>query len=289
MKQGSVRSVSIHFVLTMLAVGLTSMISTNGFAKDFRVDLSAQSVVTIEPTDSIHEPPDIRSGSGFFVQFNDSVVLVTSYLRMQGKRFLWVERENGDRLQATHLRYDPYWGILLAMVDGIDNEDIQPLQLAEPSSTYFLNPGDRAEFVCGKQVQKERYVQGHILPKSEIRTGTPSALLISSDEEPTRYFGGGPVLNKRGEVMGMTLDRIDIALDPTSETKVVITSDVLRDVLSRIDAEPGTFEDGFVQIEEWYESWSKSDAGKSGRSFKTGLSWDRKALSIPLKPLQKQF
>ncbi len=271
MKIGSVRPSYLNLAFSVLISTLLFAISTNAWGKDFRINLSKKAVVAVEPTDSMFEPTNIRSGSGFFVEFDDSIVLVTNYLRMQGNRFLWVELENGDHLQATHLRYDPYWGVLLALVNRIDENDVQPLHLAEPTSTAFLNSGDRVEFVCGKAIQKARYVQGHVLPKSSSRTGTQSALLASTGSEPTRYFGGGPVLNKRGEVLGMTLDRIDTALDPNSETKVVVTSEVLRDFLSRIDAEPGKFEDAFIPIENWYEVWASSEAGKEWQTLQDSL------------------
>jgi S1-C subfamily serine protease len=141
-----------------------------------------------------------KSGSGFFV--TDTGVIVTNAHLARGEETLAALLPGGQELQAKVVYVDPDLDIALAKVDG---ENFPHLALAEATGVRqgenviaIGNPGDAMLFSVTRGIVSAVGKFSNAGPGTWIQTDTP----INPGNS------GGPLLNSRGEVIGINTQKL---------------------------------------------------------------------------------
>ena len=145
-----------------------------------------------------------KSGSGFFV--TGTGVIVTNAHLARGEETLLTLLSNGQQLQAKVVHIDPDLDIALAKVEAASAKGEFPhLTLADASSVHqgenvvaIGNPGDAMLFSVTKGIVSAVGTFPSAGPGTWIQTDTP----INPGNS------GGPLLNSRGEVIGINTQKL---------------------------------------------------------------------------------
>ncbi len=144
------------------------------------------------------------SGSGFFV--TGTGVIVTNAHLARGEETLLTILSNGQQLEARVVHIDPDLDIALAKVERPAGKgDFPHLTLTDPSSVRqgenvlaIGNPGDAMLFSVTKGIVSAVGTFPNAGPGTWIQTDTP----INPGNS------GGPLLNSRGEVIGINTQKL---------------------------------------------------------------------------------
>ncbi|MGB2622799.1 MAG: trypsin-like peptidase domain-containing protein [Candidatus Acidiferrum sp.] len=164
-----------------------------------------------------------KSGTGFFV--TDTGVIATNAHLARGEESLLTILEGGQELEAKVVYIDPELDIALVKVEG---KDFPHLTLADAATVRqgesvlaIGNPGDAMPFSVTKGVVSAVGKFTNAGPGTWIQTDTP----INPGNS------GGPLLNTRGEVIGINTQKL-VKKDVSGIGFALSASDVL-DVLRR--------------------------------------------------------
>jgi serine protease DegQ len=179
------------------------------------LDDTARGVVRIRNT----ECDAVGVGSGFFV---DAATLVTNRHVANGAKQLEVERWNGEPLTATSPSIDPEVDLATIKVAGANAS----MHLAARDAS----PGDRVRAVGYPEAGKITATAGRVIEFFDGATIDPelAGRLMRTSTPIKPGNSGGPVLDRRGEVVGVIF-----ATDARDSTALAIPVSRLRDALSK--------------------------------------------------------
>lgn len=219
---------SDHFDVELRAVedvftgGVMAKLSSAGSA-NLEPELSLEQLVRKTKPAVVYLKGLDKSGTGFFV--TDTGVMVTNAHLARGEESLRAVLPGGQELEAKVVYVDPDLDIALAKVEG---KDLPHLTLADASTVRqgesvlaIGNPGDAMLFSVTKGVVSTVGQFANAGPGTWIQTDTP----INPGNS------GGPLLNSRGEVIGINTQKL-IKRNVTGIGFALSASDVL-DVLRR--------------------------------------------------------
>jgi S1-C subfamily serine protease len=198
-----IRSSQFHVELDPIGKVFTGSItakSATGKEADIEEALSLEELVKRTKPSVVYLKGLDKAGSGFFV--TDTGLIVTNAHLARGEETLQTLLLDGQHLQAKVLYIDPELDIALVKVDG---ENFPHLSLAEAtrvrqgeSVIAIGNPGDAMLFSVTKGIVSAVGKFANAGPGTWIQTDTP----INPGNS------GGPLLNSRGEVIGINTQKL---------------------------------------------------------------------------------
>jgi S1-C subfamily serine protease len=144
-------------------------------------------------------------GSGFVYSSSSRVVIVTNYHVVENAINITVTLADGDAYAATTLGYDPY-ADLAVVSTGAPQAQLQPLQIVNSST---LQVGDPVIAIgtpyglAGSMTVGIISALGRTMTETETG-GYPIASVIQTSTAINPGNSGGPLLNYRGQVIGIT-------------------------------------------------------------------------------------
>ena len=201
-----------------------------------------------------------KAGSGFFV--TGTGIIVTNAHLARGEETLVTVLSNGQQLEAKVVHIDPDLDIALAKVEAPSGKFHFPhLTLTEATGVHqgenvlaIGNPGDAMLFSVTKGIVSAVGKFPEAGPGTWIQTDTP----INPGNS------GGPLLNARGEVIGINTQKL-IKKNVTGIGFALSATDVL-DVLRHFYPHVALADHGAAQSEK---SQVLSDNGESSETLKT--------------------
>ncbi|MGC1485884.1 MAG: trypsin-like peptidase domain-containing protein [Candidatus Acidiferrum sp.] len=219
---------SDHFEVELSAIGqvftggVTAKLSAAG-SVDLEPELSLEELVRKTKPAVVYLKGLDKSGTGFFVTATG--VIATNAHLARGEESLQTLLPGGQELEAKVVYIDPDLDVALAKVEG---RDFPHLTLADATTVRqgesvvaIGNPGDAMLFSVTKGVVSAVGKFANAGPGTWIQTDTP----INPGNS------GGPLLNGRGEVIGINTQKL-IKKNVTGIGFALSASDVL-DVLHR--------------------------------------------------------
>jgi S1-C subfamily serine protease len=144
-------------------------------------------------------------GSGFVYNFTGQMVIITNYHVVYGATNITVTFANGNSYVAHILGYDPYVDLAVLSAEAPENE-FYPLEIVSSST---LKVGDLVITVgnpyglAGSMSIGVISALGRTITES-ITGGYPIANVIQTTAPLNPGNSGGPLLNSRGQVIGVT-------------------------------------------------------------------------------------
>jgi S1-C subfamily serine protease len=144
-------------------------------------------------------------GSGFVYNFTGQMVVVTNYHVVESSINITVTLASGDAYSATVLGSDPYSDLAVLSTNAPESK-LKPLQIV---SSLTLEVGDPVVAVgspyglAGSMTTGIVSALGRTLSESTTG-GYPIASVIQTSTPINPGNSGGPLLNYRGEVVGIT-------------------------------------------------------------------------------------
>ncbi len=179
--------------------GVTAKLA-NAENVDLQPELSLEELVRRTKPAVVYLKALDKSGTGFFV--TETGVIATNAHLARGEESLEVMLPGGQQLEAKVVYIDPDLDIALAKVDG---KDFPHLALAEAATVRqgenvlaIGNPGDAMLFSVTKGIVSAVGKFANVGPGTWIQTDTP----INPGNS------GGPLLNGRGEVIGINTQKV---------------------------------------------------------------------------------
>jgi serine protease Do len=197
-----------HFDVELKAIsetftgGITAKVSDSSVA--LAPELSIEELVRQAKPAVVYLKGFDKAGSGFFV--TGTGVIVTNAHLARGEETLLTQLSNGQQLEAKVVHVEPDLGIALAKVDVASMKSELPhLTLADASTVHqgenvlaIGNPGDAMLFSVTKGIVSAVGTFPSAGPGTWIQTDTP----INPGNS------GGPLLNSRGEVIGINTQKL---------------------------------------------------------------------------------
>ena len=216
------KGVSIAFVVGILAVGVFLGFTLGLFSSDSLGDTRVKSTILYDEdlVTSLFEKASpaiveiqvlrrtarlgltgVGTGSGFLVGRDGTIV--TNHHVVDGADQVTVRLSDGRTLEATKLGTSPADDLALLKVDPEEVADISPLTLADSDK---VKPGQMA-LAVGSPFQNFNSITVGVVsgtgrgPASVLRRPIPD--MIQTDAPLNPGNSGGPLLNSKGEVMGV--------------------------------------------------------------------------------------
>jgi S1-C subfamily serine protease len=220
------------------------------------VQVTSTSVVSLNASDPFGFPiPGFEQqetqralGSGFVI--DKAGHIVTNYHVVQGARSVEVSFSNRDSMKARIVGTDPSTDIAVLKVDA-PSSALTPLPLASPSNVVRV--GDSVVAI-GNPFGLERSVSAGIVSALQRQIQAPNAYsidhVIQTDAAINHGNSGGPLLNARGEVIGVNSQIETGSSDPNGGNVGVgfaIPVNTVRDVAAQI-IRTGKVEHAFLGI-----------------------------------------
>ena len=150
-----------------------------------------------------------QQGSGFVMLVNDQPVVVTNNHVLEGSINATVTFANGDSYPATQLGADPQADLAVLTVSGVTSDDLQPLTVVNSS---ILQVGDPVVAVGSPYGLSGTLTTGVVSALGRTITETSSSQstgitipdVIQTSTAINPGNSGGPLINYRGEVVGIT-------------------------------------------------------------------------------------
>jgi len=156
------------------------------------VQANKPSVVFITTYDLNSKP--LATGSGFFISGNN---IVTNYHVIEDCNTAKIKTSDGNYYKVKGvIAADRDWDIAMLEVELPKSKKINPLKLANK----YPKEGERI-FVIGNPQGIEQNVSDGIISSIQIREGYGKMIYFSAPISPGS--SGGPVMNMRGEVIGV--------------------------------------------------------------------------------------
>ncbi len=215
---------SEHFEVEMETVGqvFTGRVRakfTGAESVELQPELSLEELVRRAKPAVVYLKGVDKSGTGFFV--TDTGVIATNAHLARGEESLLTILEGGQELEAKVVYIDPELDIALVKVEG---KDFPHLTLADAATARqgesvlaIGNPGDAMPFSVTKGVVSAVGKFANAGPGTWIQTDTP----INPGNS------GGPLLNTRGEVIGINTQKL-VKKDVSGIGFALSASDVLE-------------------------------------------------------------
>ncbi|GAB4375019.1 MAG: Do family serine endopeptidase [Acidobacteriota bacterium] len=196
--------------------------------------------------DTEQEPelrPEYMGGSGFFITA-DGYLLTNKHVVQDGEEFL-VRTFDGKEYKAQLVGTDPYTDVALLKVDT--DEPVTPLPLGD-SDTVRVGEWVMA---IGHPVMLENTVTVGIVSGKGRRLIGAAALdvgsYIQTDAAINRGNSGGPLINTRGEVIGINTAIIRGGMAQIEGIGFALPITMVKDVLDQL-VETGTVKRGWLGV-----------------------------------------
>jgi S1-C subfamily serine protease len=165
------------------------------------VQITSTSTAPDNPTDTFQQVPQQALGSGFVIDKSGHVV--TNYHVIEGAEQVEVSFSNQDTLRATVVGSDPSTDIAVLRVQS-SARGLAPLQFGNSDSVRVGDP----VVAIGNPFGLRRTATAGIVSAVQERTitapnGYPIDHVIQTDAQINTGNSGGPLLNARGEVIGV--------------------------------------------------------------------------------------
>lgn len=176
------------------------------------------------------------SGSGFFI--DDQGTLVTNHSLVQGAEQIHVILSDGSWHVAELLGEDTRSNLAVLRIDDLA-QTITPISLADGASAAV---GDQVYAIGLDGALQGIMTQGMV---SRVENGVRSSRelghiipnMIQSDMRPTSDMAGGPLLNARGQLVGMIMDTGFGGLPGQNSLPAAIPSTLIARVTADLIAE----------------------------------------------------
>lgn len=215
------------------AVGGTTTLYDEGLVTSLFANASP-AVVEIEVTQGSGISQSTGAGSGFFI--DEEGHIVTNDHVVRGSDSLTVRLSDGRTIEATRLGTSPADDLALLQVDSSEVSKIKPLKLADSNN---LQTGQMAVAI-GSPFRNFNSVTVGVVsgtgrgPSSVLRRPIPD--MIQTDAPLNPGNSGGPLLNSRGEVIGVTSSVRTGTSQGLEEFRIgfAVPSNTLRDLMPEL-------------------------------------------------------
>ncbi|WP_415311990.1 trypsin-like peptidase domain-containing protein [Candidatus Nitrosocosmicus sp. FF01] len=185
---------------------------------------------------------DYRSGSGFIINVNDTVSLLTSGNLVSDTDSVVITLGDGNKYRSDLLGFDPVTTLALLSLTEVPRDKIIPLELANSTG---VNVGQEV-------VAIDTFLDFSNLITSGIISGIEKSIPIFSPiltNPPTKYpngiitdlnprsmgYGGGPLLNVNGQVIGMNIQSYsDLS---NSQVTFAIPSNSIEKIIPKLNSQ----------------------------------------------------
>lgn len=169
------------------------------------------SVVDIASFDKSNQS-DYKTGTGFMADINGTISLVTSNNLVAANDNVTVTLSDGDRYDSNLLGYDPVTNLALLSIENIPEGKIIPLTLANSTklqvgqtiATIDSALGFSNLLTTGIVSGVEKSIPTFGENVSSSLTKVPNGIITDLITHSSGY-GGGPILNIKGEVIGISV------------------------------------------------------------------------------------
>ncbi|MER3456597.1 MAG: trypsin [candidate division GAL15 bacterium] len=165
------------------------------------------------------------TGSAFAIS-RDGLVLTAAHV-VRGAERIWLEFEPNRRLVGRLVGYDARRDVALLRVEAAG---LPFLRLADAST---LHVGERVAVIGNPQGRPKVLTTGVVLDVGLTIPGLVPGILIRVSAEVAPGSSGAPVLNVRGEVVGLV---VAISARPGAEGGLAVSSAAVAQVLPRLVA-----------------------------------------------------
>ncbi len=172
---------------------------------------SANSVVEISTFDSTNHSIS-KTGSGFVNSYNGSYFIVTMSNLVFGKNNITVTLYDGSTHDSKLIGYDAIANLAVLSADNIPENKLVPLPLKNSTNlkvgqmvtTIGSTTGLTNLFTNGLISGLEKSIPIFGQNESSLSTKIPNAIVTNLNLEPG--FGGSPLLDVEGQVVGMNIE-----------------------------------------------------------------------------------
>ncbi len=220
---------------------------------------AAPGVVQVTSTSVVEVPPDPFFGSPFFPQQQRQQALgsgfvidkaghiVTNYHVIDGARSIRVSFSNNDSMKATVVGSDPSTDLAVLKVDA-SSRALTPLPLGDSDSVRVGDP----VAAIGNPFGLDRTVTAGIVSALQRAITAPNGYtidhVIQTDAAINHGNSGGPLLNARGEVIGVN-SQIETGNAGSGNVGIgfAVPSNTVKNVVAQLIGE-GKVERAFIGI-----------------------------------------
>jgi S1-C subfamily serine protease len=209
--------------------------------------LESTRVVPAPPVPSVPSPPQQALGSGFVIDKTGHIV--TNYHVIEGAGEIEVSFSNQDTLTAKLVGSDPSSDIAVLRVEA-SSRGLTPLDFGDSDD---VRVGD-AVVAIGNPFGLERSASAGIVSAVQERTitapnGYPIDHVIQTDAAINSGNSGGPLLNDRGEVIGVN-SQISTASGSTGNVGIgfAVPANTVKNVVAQL-IDKGKVDRAFIGIE----------------------------------------
>lgn len=224
----------------------SSTLQSEGIYKDNLTklyDSTIDSIVKISSS-KINNQSDIKMGTGFIVNINGTLSLLTSNSLVSRNDTTTITLSNGDIYESKLKGYDPVTNVALLSVEEIPLDKIVPLNLANSSKIRVgqeVVTIDRFEglpnlltsgIISGSAESIPTYGQNVSSTTTKIPNG-----IVTNLGSASGGYGGGPILNVNGQVIGMNVQNHSSGEKVFSPISFAIPSNSLNKIIPMLDSQ----------------------------------------------------
>lgn len=200
------------------------------------------SIVEITSFDKTNQS-EYKTGTGFMVDINGTLSLITSNNLVTANDTLTVTLSDGDRYDSQILGYDPVTNLALLSIEKIPEGKIVPLTLANSSkiqvgqiiATIDSALGFSNLLTTGIVSGVEKSIPTFGENVSSSLTKVPNGIITDLFTHSSGY-GGGPILNTKGELIGMSVQNQSSYNQSISPISFAIPSNSLNKIIPELHA-----------------------------------------------------
>lgn len=201
------------------------------------------SIVQVTSYD-IHNSSNYKTGTGFIANINNSLSLITSNSLVTSNDSITITLADGDIYDSFMIGSDPVTNIALLSVQNIPENKISFLELSNSTNLHvgqtiakientlgfpdLLNTG----IISGVSKSIPTFGQNVSITTTKIPNGIITNLLSTSSG-----YGGGPILNLNGQVIGMNVQGHSFDAEVLSPISFAIPSNSLNKIVPKLHSQ----------------------------------------------------
>lgn len=201
------------------------------------------SIVQITSFDN-QNSSNYKTGTGFIVDVNKTLSLITSNSLVSSNDSVTMTLDDGDIYDSSLIGSDPVTNIALLSIENIPQDKINSLELMNSTNLQvgetvtkieniqdipnLLNTG----IISGISKSIPTFGQNVSNTSTKIPNGIITNLVSTSEG-----YGGGPLLNIEGQVLGMTIQNHSSEAEIVSPITFVIPSNSLNKIIPKLQSQ----------------------------------------------------
>ena len=179
---------------------------------------------------------EFKTGSGFIYNFNGKPTIITVSNLVGGKNDITVTLSDGSSYYSNLTGYDPLTNIAILSVNNITSTKLASLQLGNSSN---LEEGQQALAIGNTQGLKNQITSGIIsgieqpIPGPSQNSSKPLPKMpigISTDLNLGNGYGGSPLLDTKGQVIGMNIGNYIFSSTTTTNNSSSASSNLPKNI-----------------------------------------------------------